>query len=439
MSGTEDYLDGLLNSISEKDLDTKKKTGSETMQTEEDIMNDMENDLLSKEAEDNFLEQFEKELQNEKSSPEEEKTDDFFNSLDQIVDGADHNNNDDDFLMDTLGDIPGIDDVTKTEGLSQAQTMEKEPDEQSEDTAEPAQASDDAGSDTFGMDDAGSTGLDDFGDLGGADMFGDSEAEETEITPDGIEETPKKEGFLKKLSRILFGEDDEDEKKKKEAMTQEERKAQEEKEKKQEKAMMGGTVAFSIVFALGLFFFLPYFLSGIFHKVIASDTVIALLEGLIRLAIFIGYIALISLTPDIKRVFMYHGAEHKCINCIEHGMELNVENVRKSSRQHKRCGTSFLLIVMLISIVFFLFIRVDSRILQLVLRLLLIPVIAGVSYEFIRLAGRYDNRLVNILSKPGLWMQKMTTKEPDDEMIEVGIASVEAVFDWRKWQKEENV
>ena len=212
MSGTEDYLDGLLNSISEKDLDTKKKTGSETMQTEEDIMNDMENDLLSKEAEDNFLEQFEKELQNEKSSPEEEKTDDFFNSLDQIVDGADHNNNDDDFLMDTLGDIPGIDDVTKTEGLSQAQTMEKEPDEQSEDTAEPAQASDDAGSDTFGMDDAGSTGLDDFGDLGGADMFGDSEAEETEITPDGIEETPKKEGFLKKLSRILFGEDDEDEK-----------------------------------------------------------------------------------------------------------------------------------------------------------------------------------------------------------------------------------
>ena len=247
------------------------------------------------------------------------------------------------------------------------------------------------------------------------------------------QEEPSKEEDLLKIP--MLGRED----MKKEAMTQEERKAQEEKEKKQEKAMMGGTVAFSIVFALGLFFFLPYFLSGIFHKVIASDTVIALLEGLIRLAIFIGYIALISLTPDIKRVFMYHGAEHKCINCIEHGMELNVENVRKSSRQHKRCGTSFLLIVMLISIVFFLFIRVDSRILQLVLRLLLIPVIAGVSYEFIRLAGRYDNRLVNILSKPGLWMQKMTTREPDDEMIEVGIASVEAVFDWRKWQKEENV
>lgn len=236
-----------------------------------------------------------------------------------------------------------------------------------------------------------------------------------------------------------FFEDDEEEKKKKEAMSKEEREALEAKEKKQEKVLMGGTVAFSLVFALALFFFLPYFLSRFFHQVIASQTLIALLEGLIRLAIFIGYIAIISLTPDIKRVFMYHGAEHKCINCIEHGMELNVENVRKSSRLHKRCGTSFLLIVMLISVVFFMFIRVDSRWLQLVLRLLLIPVIAGVSYEFIRMAGRYDNWLVNALSQPGLWMQRMTTKEPEDDMIEVGIASVEAVFDWKKWQKEENV
>ena len=212
-----------------------------------------------------------------------------------------------------------------------------------------------------------------------------------------------------------------------------------EKMKAKENAMMGGTVTLSVILAIAIFMILPYYLSVFCSRFIASDMIVAVLEGILRLAIFIGYIALISLTPDIKRVFMYHGAEHKCINCIEHGMELNVENVRKSSRQHKRCGTSFLLIVMLISIVFFLFIRVDSRILQLVLRLLLIPVIAGVSYEFIRLAGRYDNRLVNILSKPGLWMQKMTTKEPDDEMIEVGIASVEAVFDWRKWQKEENV
>lgn len=233
--------------------------------------------------------------------------------------------------------------------------------------------------------------------------------------------------------------EDEEEDNKKKNLSEEERKKLEEKEKKQEKALMGGTVAFSIVFALALFFALPYFLSGFFHKIIASETLIALIEGLIRLAIFLGYIAIISLTPDIKRVFMYHGAEHKCINCIEHGMELNVENVRKSSRLHKRCGTSFLLIVMLISIVFFMFIRVDSRIQQLVLRLLLIPVIAGVSYEFIRLAGRYDNWFVNALSQPGLWMQRLTTREPEDDMIEVGIASVEAVFDWKKWQKEENV
>lgn len=234
-----------------------------------------------------------------------------------------------------------------------------------------------------------------------------------------------------------FFEEEEEDKAKKAAMTSEEREKLEAKEKKQEKALMGGTVAFSIVFAILVFFMLPYFLSGIFHRVIPSKTIIALLEGVIRLAIFIGYIALISQMQDIRRVFMYHGAEHKCINCIEHGLELNVENVRKSSKQHKRCGTSFLLIVMLISVVVFMFIRVDSKILQLVLRLLLIPVIAGVAYEFIRLAGRYDNGFVNLLSKPGLWMQGLTTREPDDDMIEVGIASVEAVFDWRKWQKEE--
>lgn len=231
--------------------------------------------------------------------------------------------------------------------------------------------------------------------------------------------------------------EDEEDAAKKENLSPEEKKEMEEKEKKEEKLLMSGTLAFSVVFALLLFFALPYFLSGFFHKVIDSETLIALIEGLIRLVIFVGYIALISLTPDIKRTFMYHGAEHKCINCIEHGMELNVENVRKSSRLHKRCGTSFLLIVMLISIVFFMFIRVDSKILQLLLRLLLIPVIAGVSYEFIRLAGRYENWFLNIFSKPGMWMQGLTTKEPDDEMIEVGIASVEAVFDWRSWQKEE--
>ena len=217
------------------------------------------------------------------------------------------------------------------------------------------------------------------------------------------------------------------------APTEEEQKK---KEKRQEHALMGGTVAISIVLAVAIFMVLPYYISVFFQRFITSQTLLALLEGVIRLTIFIGYVAAISLMPDIKRVYMYHGAEHKCINCIEQGMDLTVENVRKSSRLHKRCGTSFLLIVMLISIVFFLFIRVDNRILQLLLRLVLIPVIAGVSYEFIRLAGRSDHMLVNLFSKPGLLLQRITTREPDDSMIEVGIASVEAVFDWKAYVKE---
>lgn len=215
-----------------------------------------------------------------------------------------------------------------------------------------------------------------------------------------------------------------------------ERAKMEKKEKRREDAMMGGTVALSVVLAVGIFMILPYYISLFFQRFIDSQMLIALLEGIIRLAIFIGYVAGISLMPDIRRVYMYHGAEHKCINCIEHGMELTVENVRKSSKQHKRCGTSFLLIVMLISIVFFMFIRVDNGLLKLLLRILLIPVIAGVSYEFIRIAGRSENALVNILSKPGMWLQNLTTREPDDAMIEVGIASVEAVFDWRSYVAE---
>lgn len=220
---------------------------------------------------------------------------------------------------------------------------------------------------------------------------------------------------------------------KKPAPTEEEQKK---KEKRQENVLMGDTVAISIVLAVAIFMVLPYYISVFFQRFITSQTLLALLEGVIRLTIFIGYVAAISLMPDIKRVYMYHGAEHKCINCIEQGMDLTVENVRKSSRLHKRCGTSFLLIVMLISIVFFLFIRVDNRILQLLLRLVLIPVIAGVSYEFIRLAGRSDHMLVNLFSKPGLLLQRITTREPDDSMIEVGIASVEAVFDWKAYVKE---
>lgn len=209
-----------------------------------------------------------------------------------------------------------------------------------------------------------------------------------------------------------------------------------EKQEKQEKAMMTGVVVISVVMAVLIFMILPYYLSTIFGRITDSQTIISILEGVIRLAIFVAYILLISRMKDIQRVFMYHGAEHKCINCIEHGLELNVENVRKSSKEHKRCGTSFLMFVVIISIILFLFIRVDSHALRLLIRVLLIPVIAGISYEILRLAGRSDNVIVNILSKPGMWMQHLTTKEPDDEMIEVGIASVEAVFDWKKYQDE---
>ena len=161
-----------------------------------------------------------------------------------------------------------------------------------------------------------------------------------------------------------------------------------------------------------------------------------LIEGLIRLAIFIGYVLLISLMKDIRRVFMYHGAEHKCINCIEHGLDLTVENVRKSSKRHKRCGTSFLLFIVVVSIVFSMVIQTDVLWLRILLRILLIPVVAGISYEILRLAGRSDNWFVNLISKPGLMLQGLTTREPDDDMIEVGIRSVEAVFDWKKYEEE---
>ena len=176
---------------------------------------------------------------------------------------------------------------------------------------------------------------------------------------------------------------------------------------------------------------LPFFLSDLAGHYIRNASLIAIIEGVIRIAVFIGYIVIISLMKDIRRLYMYHGAEHKCINCIEHGHVLNVHNVKKSSRLHRRCGTSFLLFVMVVSIIVFLFIRVDSPVLRVVLRIALLPVIAGISYECIRLAGRTNNVIVLILSAPGILLQKLTTKEPDEDMIEVAIKSVEAVFDWK--------
>ncbi len=208
------------------------------------------------------------------------------------------------------------------------------------------------------------------------------------------------------------------------------------KREKTEKLFMNLTVAAAVVIAAAIFMVLPYFLSSIVEKYTSSRAVMTVFEGVIRVAIFLLYIFLISRTEDIKRTFMYHGAEHKCINCIEHGLELNVENVRASSKQHKRCGTSFLFFVMIVSIIFCFFITAESQLLRVLLRIALLPLIAGVSYEIIRFAGNSDNPVINALSRPGLWVQNMTTKEPDDSMIEVGIRAVEEVFDWRTWQKE---
>ena len=211
------------------------------------------------------------------------------------------------------------------------------------------------------------------------------------------------------------------------------------KEKKSgaaESIAVGGTVALSILMAVAIFIVLPYFLSMLFSHYVLNESLLAILEGVLRIVIFVAYVAGISAMKDIRRVYMYHGAEHKCINCIERGRELTVKNVRKSSRLHKRCGTSFLLFVMIVSIIFFLFIRVSSPVLRVVIRLLLMPVIAGVSYEIIRLAGKSDNKIVALLSKPGLMLQHLTTREPEPEMAEVAIAAVEAVFDWRSYLKE---
>lgn len=208
------------------------------------------------------------------------------------------------------------------------------------------------------------------------------------------------------------------------------------KKEKKEKLLMGATVAFSVVAAVAIFMVLPYFLTSFLKGLIPSYQVRTVIEGLVRIGIFVLYVLLISRMEDIQRTFMYHGAEHKCINCIEHGLPLTVENVRKSSRQHKRCGTSFLFLVLAISIVLLLLIRVDSAVMRVVVRILLLPVIAGISYEVLKLAGRSDNILINFISSPGLAIQKLTTKEPDDDMIEVAIRAVEAVFDWRAYEAE---
>ena len=209
-----------------------------------------------------------------------------------------------------------------------------------------------------------------------------------------------------------------------------------EKQKKKEDFIMGITMVFSVILAMGLFMVLPYFVSDLFAGIVTSRFLRTVLESIVRISLFILYILGVSRIKDIQRTFMYHGAEHKCINCIENGMELNLENVKKSSKQHKRCGTSFLFFVMVVSVIVCFFITVDSKILRIVLRLALLPVIAGISYEIIKLAGNSSHPLVELLSKPGLAMQNLTTKEPEDDMIEVAIKAVEEVFDWETYLKE---
>ncbi len=206
---------------------------------------------------------------------------------------------------------------------------------------------------------------------------------------------------------------------------------------KSENVMMILTTVFSIALAVGLFILLPYFLSAWLVEYIRNDSLLAIIEGVLRIAIFLGYITAISLMKDIKRLYRYHGAEHKCINCIEKGRPLTVKNVMRSSRFHKRCGTSFMFLVILISILLFFFIRVESPLYRVLLRIVLIPVVAGISYEIISLAGKRDNAFLTIISLPGLWLQRITTKEPDESMVEVAIKSVEAVFDWKQFLTKE--
>lgn len=205
---------------------------------------------------------------------------------------------------------------------------------------------------------------------------------------------------------------------------------------KAEKVFSAIVMIFSLVLAIGIFMVLPYYVTSLFAEYIRSASFMAIIEGALRILIFVGYVLAISLMKDIRRVYMYHGAEHKCINCIEKGCPLTVHEVMRSSKQHRRCGTSFLLFVMFVSVILFFFIRVENPVYRVLIRVALIPVIAGISYEIIRLAGKSNNILVRIISAPGMWLQRLTTKEPDESMVEVAIAAVEAVFDWKTYLYE---
>lgn len=239
-------------------------------------------------------------------------------------------------------------------------------------------------------------------------------------------------------AEVAGDEEDEKEAAKNAHLTEEQRQAKKEKEDRQFKWLLYGTVAISIVVSIAAFMLLPYAIASLLNKVGASEVIVTIAEAFVKLALFMGYMLLVSRMKDIQRTFMYHGAEHKCINCVENGLPLTVENVMKSSRQHKRCGTSFLFLVMLVSIfLHFIFVLVPVYWVRLLGRLLMVPIVAGISFEIIQWAGRSDNKIASFLSKPGLAMQKLTTIEPTEDMAEVAIAAVEAVFDWKSYLKEE--
>ena len=244
--------------------------------------------------------------------------------------------------------------------------------------------------------------------------------------------------YLMYSAEIAGDEEDEKEAAKNAALSEEELSAKKAKEAKQFQWLLYITVAISIIFSIAAFMLLPYALASLLRRIGASEFGVTVAEAFVKLALFLGYMFLISRMKDIQRTFMYHGAEHKCINCVEHGLPLTVENVMASSRQHKRCGTSFLFLVMLVSIcLHFVFVLVPVYWVRLFGRLLMVPVVSGISFEIIQWAGRTDTKFADMMSKPGLAMQKLTTKEPTADMVEVAIKAVEAVFDWKDYLKRE--
>ncbi len=231
------------------------------------------------------------------------------------------------------------------------------------------------------------------------------------------------------FSAEFFDIEEDEDKRKKEEMTEEELKKFEAKEKKTLNVAIYASVVVALIFSIGVFMLLPAaIIEGVRHFVELNQVVVSLFEGVLRILIFLLYVILVSRMEDIKRVFQYHGAEHKTIFCYEAGEELTVENVRNQKRLHPRCGTSFLILVMIVSIILFSFISAENAVLRVLIRLLLLPVVAGISYELIKFAGRHSGPVVRVISAPGMWLQKITTNEPDDSQIEVAIESLKAVL-----------